>query len=57
MTLHLPAGIGISVISSQSEELIYVSLKDIIVDYQSTAAGQIYSINVKNVQVGDKTAD
>ena len=51
MSLHLPAGIGVSVVNSHLEELVYISLKDIIMEYQSTAGGQIFTASIQNIQV------
>ena len=49
--VELPAGLGISLVNSWPEELVYVSLRNIQLDYHSSEAGQLIEATIKNIQV------
>ena len=49
--VELPAGLGISLVNSWPEELVYISLRNIRLTYQSSEAGQLIEATIKNIQV------
>ena len=53
VSLTLPGGVGVSLVDSTppSEELVYISLRDIQVEYSLSRAEQILRADVKNFQV------
>ncbi len=49
--INLPAGVGLSIINKVPEELMYVSLRNILFDYSSSSLGEALEVSVKNFQV------
>jgi hypothetical protein len=47
----LPEGIGLSLINSHPEELVYISMRDINVNYFSSGVGQDLEVAVNKFQV------
>ena len=49
--VKLSAGIGVSVVSKLQEELLFITLSDIDIDYSTNSHGQQMEMSVKNMQV------
>lgn len=52
--MSLKGGLGISLINRFPEELVYISLSNITMDYISTPEKVNFDISVSNIQVGYK---
>ena len=49
--MSLKGGLGVSLVNSTPEELVYISLQNISLDYISNANSTTADISVANVQV------
>ena len=55
VNLDLKKGIGVSLINKQAEEILYINLNNLTLDYQSDFSGVKMDISVANVQVNHFT--
>ena len=52
VNVHLQAGVGVSLVNRDNQEVIYATLHDIHLEYISTQNGVGFEMSVRNIQVG-----
>ncbi len=51
MMIQMPGGIGISLVNSSPEEILYISMRNIEFTYTSNPHGQTVEVNIMGIQV------
>jgi hypothetical protein len=51
VNMHMKAGVGVSIVNRHNQEIFYISLQDINLDYGFTQHGISMEVTVQNMQV------